>query len=113
MFIAGAFGTYINPWDAQLIGLFPELKLKKLNNVGNAAGAGARMILQSSEARNTAMRIPEMVEYVELATDHNFQNEYLSATYFPHLDLTRYPQTIEAYNFLFSRRHENLRKTVQ
>jgi uncharacterized 2Fe-2S/4Fe-4S cluster protein (DUF4445 family) len=113
MFVAGAFGTYIDPWNAQLIGLFPELKLRELSNVGNAAGAGARMVLQSSEARDTATRIPEMVEYIELATDHDFQNEYLSATYFPHRDLTRYPRTIEAHKLRLSRGHENLGKMVR
>jgi uncharacterized 2Fe-2S/4Fe-4S cluster protein (DUF4445 family) len=111
MFVAGAFGTYIDSRNAQLIGLFPELTPGELRNVGNAAGAGARMVLQSSEARDTATRIPEMVEYVELATDHDFQNEYLSATYFPHLDLTRYPRTIEAHKLRLSRGHENLKTT--
>ena len=113
MFVAGAFGTYIDPRNAQLIGLFPELELGELRTVGNAAGAGARMVLQSSGSRDTAAKIPKMVEYIELATDHDFQNEYLSATYFPHLDLTRYPQTIEAHRFRLSRGHENLGKTTR
>ena len=43
--LAGAFGTYIDPKYAMVIGLVPDCPLDKVAGVGNAAGTGARMAL--------------------------------------------------------------------
>jgi len=95
VFIAGAFGTYIDPLNAITIGMLPEFPLETIKQVGNAAGTGARMALLSREARQTARKLRRMVRYVELAADPDFKKEYLAALYLPHLDLNRFPKTVE------------------
>ena len=43
--LAGAFGSYIDPEEAMILGMFPDCDLKKVYAVGNAAGDGARIAL--------------------------------------------------------------------
>jgi len=39
--IAGAFGSYINPESARIIGMLPEVDLSAVIFAGNTAGSGA------------------------------------------------------------------------
>jgi len=93
VFIAGAFGSYIDPEKARIIGMYPEVPLKKVKVVGNAAGTGARMALVSKTARKTAEEISKKVKYIELANEPNFQKELMNSYYIPYADLSRYPET--------------------
>jgi uncharacterized 2Fe-2S/4Fe-4S cluster protein (DUF4445 family) len=93
LFIAGAFGSYIDPENARIIGMYPEVALKKVRVVGNAAGTGARMALASKAARKTAEVISSKVKYVELAAEPNFQMEFFNSNALPYADLKRYPET--------------------
>lgn len=95
VFIAGAFGTYINPASARTIGMFPDFSLEKIIQVGNAAGTGARMALLSSKARQISDRLASMVRYVELANDPGFRKEYMKALYLPHLEIDQFPRTMK------------------
>ena len=81
--MAGAFGNYIRGENAIRLGLIPDFPLEKVNFIGNAAAVGAKMALMSREARENARRISENTEYVELAMDANFQNEFMEAMTFP------------------------------
>lgn len=93
VFIAGAFGSYIDPENARMIGMYPEIPLEKVRVVGNAAGTGARMALASKTARRTAEEISAKVKYIELAAEPNFQAEFFNSNILPYADLARYPQT--------------------
>jgi uncharacterized 2Fe-2S/4Fe-4S cluster protein (DUF4445 family) len=95
LFIAGAFGSYIDPENARIIGMYPEIPLEKVRVVGNAAGTGARMALASKVSRAAAEEISGKVKYVELAGEASFQAEYLNSYALPHADLSKYPQTSE------------------
>lgn len=95
LYLAGAFGNYIDPENARTIGMYPELPLDKVVFVGNTAGTGSRMCLISKEERDYAEKISTTVKYLELAADPDFQTEYLNALYFPHKNLDRYPDTVE------------------
>jgi uncharacterized 2Fe-2S/4Fe-4S cluster protein (DUF4445 family) len=95
VFIAGAFGSYIDPKNARLIGMYPEIGLEKVKVVGNAAGTGARMALVSKMARNQAEEISRRIRYVELATELDFQTEFCNSLSIPYADLSRYPETSE------------------
>jgi uncharacterized 2Fe-2S/4Fe-4S cluster protein (DUF4445 family) len=52
--IAGAFGTFIDVQSAIVIGMLPPLPLERFQQIGNAAGTGARMALISQDCRRTA-----------------------------------------------------------
>ncbi|MEM3585833.1 MAG: ASKHA domain-containing protein [Candidatus Jordarchaeaceae archaeon] len=95
LFIAGAFGSYIDPRNARIIGMYPEIALEKIRVVGNAAGTGARMALASKTARKTAEEISDKATYVELAAEPSFQAEFFNSNILPYADLARYPETSE------------------
>lgn len=73
--LAGAFGSYINPDNAYLIGLIPFFPKAKIFSVGNAAGLGAVMALMSSKIIEKVEKIPRIVEYIELAASPCFQDK--------------------------------------
>ncbi|MEM1581664.1 MAG: ASKHA domain-containing protein [Candidatus Bathyarchaeia archaeon] len=95
LFIAGAFGSYINPESARTIGMYPEIPLNKVCIVGNAAGTGARMALISKSIREKAEEISRRVRYIELGAEPEFQAEFLNSHFMPHADLTIYPETVK------------------
>ncbi|HOQ04224.1 MAG TPA: ASKHA domain-containing protein [Anaerohalosphaeraceae bacterium] len=76
LFLAGAFGNYIQKTSAIRIGLLPSISLDKIRFIGNAAGAGAQMILLNRECRRTASRLAQKIEYIELARQPDFQDIY-------------------------------------
>jgi len=90
LYLAGAFGNYINPLNAKLIGMLPDIPTESINFVGNAAGIGARMALVSKKLRDVATSISRKTDYMELAAEPDFQTEFASAMYFPHRDLNRF-----------------------
>jgi uncharacterized 2Fe-2S/4Fe-4S cluster protein (DUF4445 family) len=77
--VAGAFGTYINLKSAIQIGMFPDLPLTRFSQVGNAAGAGARQMLLSIDARETAEELALTSNYVELTTYGKFLDLFTKA----------------------------------
>ena len=79
--VAGAFGTYIDVGSAVTIGMLPPLPLARFQQVGNAAGMGARLVLLSTAQRTRALEIARRVEYIELTNDTNFANEFARAVY--------------------------------
>ena len=82
--LAGAFGSYIDPKYAMILGLIPDCDLAKVTAVGNAAGDGARIALLNRQKRLEAQHIAQWVRYVETAVDPDFQNEFVGAIHIPH-----------------------------
>ena len=81
--IAGAFGSYIDIRNALRVGMFPPLLPEQFEQVGNAAGVGARLALISAEQRDLANEIAERAEYVELTNDPRFTIEFAEAMLMP------------------------------
>ncbi|MFQ6095648.1 MAG: ASKHA domain-containing protein, partial [Candidatus Bathyarchaeia archaeon] len=94
VFIAGAFGNYVDPQSAKIIGMFPDIPLQNVQFVGNTAGSGARMALLSTEMRRLAEEVAERIEYVELGADPDFQSEFIKATYLPHKEAELFPNVM-------------------
>ncbi|MFO7698118.1 MAG: ASKHA domain-containing protein [Anaerolineae bacterium] len=82
VFLAGAFGNYIQPTSALGIGLLPHFMNAELVPVGNAAGSGTRLALLSRRLRTLADELLEHVEYIELSGRPDFQDEFVSAMLF-------------------------------
>jgi len=82
--LAGAFGSYIDPRYAMILGLIPDCDLAMVTAVGNAAGDGARIALLNRHKRDEAQRIAEWVTYVETAVHPDFQQEFVGAIHLPH-----------------------------
>jgi uncharacterized 2Fe-2S/4Fe-4S cluster protein (DUF4445 family) len=79
--IAGAFGTYIDVANATAIGMLPALPLKRFQQVGNAAGTGARLALISRTRRAAAQKIVSGINYIELASVPDFNKTFIQASY--------------------------------
>ncbi len=84
--LAGGFGSYIDKEKAMLIGLIPDCNLDNVYAVGNAAGDGARIALLNVEKRKEIETVTRKVERFELPTDPEFQNQFMLATSFPHMN---------------------------
>ncbi|MFO7623945.1 MAG: ASKHA domain-containing protein [Anaerolineales bacterium] len=80
--VAGAFGTYLDVNSAMRIGMFPNLPLDRFQQIGNAAGAGARQLLVSSMQRQKAIELVARAEYIELTTHPGFRDEFIKAIMF-------------------------------
>lgn len=83
VYIAGAFGNYLNLENAKTIGLLPDVPSERVAFVGNAAISGARLTLISRKERIEAEQISKTVQYLELGTDLDFEKEFISSIKFP------------------------------
>ncbi len=81
VYIAGAFGTYIDVGNAILLGMLPALPLESFKQVGNAAGLGARQSLISIKKREMEKSIAKRMQYIELAGTLTFNNTFLQTQY--------------------------------
>jgi len=89
--IAGGFGNYLNVDDSVKIGLLPDLELERFEFVGNASVKGARLALLSQNAWREAEELGRKITYVELSVGATFMDEYVSALFLPHTDLSLFP----------------------
>jgi len=89
--LAGAFGNYISPKSAMGLGIFPEVPLSKVKQIGNAAGSGAKIALLNENAREEARQLARRIKFVELAARPEFQDRFVNALYIPHRDTTLFP----------------------
>ncbi|MCK4282699.1 MAG: DUF4445 domain-containing protein [Candidatus Brocadiae bacterium] len=64
IYLAGAFGNFINPQSAVAIGLLPPA-VRKISRIGNAALEGARQMLISRDMRARAEQLAQQVEHVK------------------------------------------------
>ncbi|MEM3385750.1 MAG: ASKHA domain-containing protein [Nitrososphaeria archaeon] len=81
--IAGALGNYVNPKNAKILGLLPDVPVERIKFVGNTAIVGAKMALLSKDVRKKADIIARKVHYIELSIDPNFKEEFLKAILIP------------------------------
>jgi len=82
--LAGAFGSYIDPEHAMILGLIPDCDLAHVAAVGNAAGDGALLMLLNRAKRLEAEAVAGQVMHIQTATDPNFQDEFVGAIAIPH-----------------------------
>jgi uncharacterized 2Fe-2S/4Fe-4S cluster protein (DUF4445 family) len=87
IFLAGAFGSYVDPESIINIGLIPAIDPEKIRNIGNAAAAGTIIALLSNEKFQEASVIKSKVQYVELTEQEDFQNRFLKNLNFQGGDL--------------------------
>lgn len=80
--VAGAFGTYLSLDSAVTIGMFPKLPRDRYQQIGNAAGIGAQMMLISEQSRREAEAILSRMSYVELTTVQDYMDIYVDAIVF-------------------------------
>lgn len=77
IFLAGAFGTYMNLKNARRMGIVPDVSLDRIFVVGNTAGLGCARALLCEDAEDVMNEISLHTEHVEMATSPNFQEKFL------------------------------------
>lgn len=77
IYLAGAFGSYLDPVSILNIGLIPTVDKETIRNIGNAAAEGAIMALLDQTKIQAAELIKARVHYVELAAQEEFQALFL------------------------------------
>jgi uncharacterized 2Fe-2S/4Fe-4S cluster protein (DUF4445 family) len=83
VFLAGAFGSYIDVKYAMILGMIPDCELDRVRSAGNAAGTGARIALLSRAAREEIETVIRKVEKVETAIAPKFQEYFVAAMNIP------------------------------
>ncbi|WP_105416019.1 ASKHA domain-containing protein [Neorhizobium sp. T25_27] len=81
--LAGAFGTFIDPKYAMVLGLIPDCDLGRVKSVGNAAGTGARMCLLNRGYRREIEETVSRIEKIETALEPKFQEHFVYAMALP------------------------------
>ena len=80
---AGAFGSFIDPKYAMVLGLIPDCDLTEVKAVGNAAGTGALMALLNRDHRREIEREVARIEKIETALEPDFQQLFINAMALP------------------------------
>ena len=80
---AGAFGSFIDPKYAMVLGLIPDCELDEVKAVGNAAGTGALMALLNRGHRREIEETVKKIEKIETALESKFQEHFVHAMAMP------------------------------
>lgn len=83
LFIAGAFGNYLDKEKAKAIGLLPPIPSEKILSIGNSAGNGACRALLDREEFKRMEEICKKTQVIELSVEKDFQSHFLKALPFP------------------------------
>ena len=72
VYLAGGFGSYLDPRSAVKIGMLPFLSSDKLHNPGNTALAGASIMALDTEKIGLVRKIAQGCDYIELSGRADF-----------------------------------------
>ena len=86
VYVAGAFGNYLDLDNALAVGLLPPVPHKRISFVGNAAGVGAQMALIDPRNRVRMAALRRRILFRELATDERFHEVFMREMAFPEAD---------------------------
>ncbi len=90
-YVAGTFGSFINPRSAITLGMLPDLPLARYKPLGNSSLEGAARALLSTESIGEIERIRDHITYLELNVNQDFMNRFSAAKFLPHTDASRFP----------------------
>jgi uncharacterized 2Fe-2S/4Fe-4S cluster protein (DUF4445 family) len=82
IYVAGAFGNYLNIPNAMSIGLLPSIDRKRIFFVGNSSLAGAKALLLSQQERDRCEKLARKIRHLSLAKDAEFQKTFVKALEF-------------------------------
>jgi uncharacterized 2Fe-2S/4Fe-4S cluster protein (DUF4445 family) len=90
-YVAGTFGSYIDPRSAIIIGMIPDLPIETYIPLGNTSLEGASMALLTAEAKQSLFEIRDQITYLELNVNQEFMNLFSAAKFIPHTDRSLFP----------------------
>jgi len=90
-YVAGTFGSFIDPVSAISIGMLPDLPLERYKPLGNSSLGGAALALTSADCLQEIDRIRDRITYLELNVNPEFMNRFSAAKFLPHTDPSLFP----------------------
>jgi uncharacterized 2Fe-2S/4Fe-4S cluster protein (DUF4445 family) len=81
--IAGAFGSHLEKEDMLTLGMLPDIDPSNIHVAGNAAGAGAIMVLCDERYNREIGDLASKISVIELAARVDFQNTFVEQLGFP------------------------------
>lgn len=90
-YVAGTFGSFIDPRSAISIGMLPDLPLECYKPLGNSSLSGASLILTQPKNLDEIDLIRDRITYMELNVNQEFMNRFSAAKFIPHTDPSRFP----------------------
>ena len=90
-FVAGTFGSFIDPRSAISIGMLPDIPIDRFRVLGNSSLNGAEKFLQEPGQVDRVARIRNNITYIELNVNQEFMNMFSGAKFYPHTDRSRFP----------------------
>ncbi|MFO7558863.1 MAG: ASKHA domain-containing protein [Desulfobacterales bacterium] len=90
-YVAGTFGSFINPSSAISIGMLPDLPLDSYIVLGNSSLEGAAISLTDRSRMDEITEIRDRITYMELNVNQEFMNRFSAAKFFPHTDPSLFP----------------------
>lgn len=87
LYLAGGFGNCIDVGSAAAIGLIPAQLADIAKPVGNAAGAGAALLLLDAQKKAASEKLAADAVCLELSTDPYFMDQYVEQMMFGNDDL--------------------------
>lgn len=83
IFLAGAFGNFVNKESARKIGIFPDIDLEKVISLGNAAGEGAKLALCDKDILQKDIKENVFsIQHVAVSSHQDFQDEFVNGMCF-------------------------------
>ena len=82
VYLAGAFGSFMDPASACAIGMIPPCLIDRIESIGNAAGEGAKLCALNREEFAYSKGLAEKAEFLELASMAEFNDCYVDCLMF-------------------------------
>jgi uncharacterized 2Fe-2S/4Fe-4S cluster protein (DUF4445 family) len=90
-YVAGTFGSFIDPRSAITIGMLPDLPLESYKPLGNSSLGGATLALTSADCLEEIDRIRDRITYLELNVNQEFMNRFSAAKFLPNTNHSLFP----------------------
>ncbi len=90
-YVAGTFGSFINPKSAISIGMLPDLSIDSYVSIGNSSLEGATIALFDNRSIEELNKIRDQITYIELNVNHEFMNRFSAAKFLPHTNRSKFP----------------------
>jgi len=90
-YVAGTFGSFINPESAISIGMLPDIPMDTFEVLGNSSLGGAKVLLKNPDAFERVVEIRKSITYIELNVNQEFMNMFSGAKFYPHTDISKFP----------------------
>jgi len=92
IYLAGAFGSYVDLERAMTIGLLPETEPDRVVYVGNGSLMGAKMSSLTNRIRRDVAEVTQKMTNFELSETASYMDHYIAALFLPHTNLERFPK---------------------